>query len=464
MRRNVGSVALGAALLVWPGFLNGYPILFSDTGGLLLMGFGPSMGWDKPWVYGPLLAATSLGLTLWLPLAAQGLLLSYLLWITCPARHLLLCAILAVASAAPWITATLMPDLFTPIVVLGIAALTLEPARLGRSHRVAVMVITMVAIAAHLSHLILAAACIATAALLRRAVPWRPLASVAGALLFLLASNGIGHGRFGVSPYGSVFALARLVANGPARDYLAQSCPAAGYVLCRWQDRLTDDSDQFLWDPGGPFWADPTPLPTFAAQASQIVIGTIRAYPLRVARDALRNTIHELGRVTLGDTLTPAYLNESVRRALARFLPAEVPRYDGSLQAAGKLLAAAQTLIPLQLAALGAGALACALILIRSLRGPNEAADFAALILIAVAANAFSTGALSTPHDRYQVRIAWLVLLPPLLALPRWRLGIAQPFRVTDAVPAAAPASSAAPRHTAGSPTGTPSRGSSRTA
>ncbi len=33
--------------------------------------------------------------------------------------------------------------------------------------------------------------------------------------------------------------------------------------------------------------------------------------------------------------------------------------------------------------------------------------------------NAFATGALSGPHDRYQARIAWLVLLPPLFYVTR---------------------------------------------
>ena len=34
-------------------------------------------------------------------------------------------------------------------------------------------------------------------------------------------------------------------------------------------------------------------------------------------------------------------------------------------------------------------------------------------------ANAFATGALSKPHDRYQARVAWLLLLPPLLYAAR---------------------------------------------
>jgi hypothetical protein len=439
--RTALAISAGAALLLWPAALNGYPIVFSDTGGLLEMGFGPSMGWDKPWVYGPLLALLSLHATLWLPCAAQAALLSYTLWLTAfavttptPARHVLLCLILALGTSAPWVAATLMPDLFTPVVVLAIAGLSLGT--LARPHRIAAGVIAATAIAVHLSHLILAAACILAVALLRRTIPWRPLASLAAALAFLAASNGIGHGRFGISPYGSVFALARLIGDGPARDYLAGACPQAGYRLCAWRDQLTDDSDQFLWDPASPFWADPAPLPVFAAEASRIVAGTIAAYPLRVAEDAIRNGARQLGRVTLGDTLVPDYLAEAVRPRLARWLPADALSYDTSLQAAGELLPRAQPLIPLLYALLGLGGAGCALFLIRGLRRPTALAsdrlhsnqsgresagqryaDLAALILIALAANALATGALSTVHDRYQVRIAWLVLLPPTLAL-----------------------------------------------
>ena len=43
------------------------------------------------------------------------------------------------------------------------------------------------------------------------------------------------------------------------------------------------------------------------------------------------------------------------------------------------------------------------------------------MVLAALLANAFATGALSGPHDRYQARIAWLVLLPAsaLARLPK---------------------------------------------
>jgi len=36
-----------------------------------------------------------------------------------------------------------------------------------------------------------------------------------------------------------------------------------------------------------------------------------------------------------------------------------------------------------------------------------------------VLANAFATGALSKPHYRYQTRIAWLLVVPPMVLLRR---------------------------------------------
>lgn len=445
MGRAALAVLAGAGLLIWPAIVNRYPILFSDTGGLLEMGLLPSMGWDKPFVYGPLIAALSLHLTLWLSVIAQGALLSYILWATQlafaaarPMRHVALCAVLAAATAAPWFASTLMPDTLTPVAALGLAT---SLGALPRRHRIATAILTAVAIAAHLSHLVLAAAVIAALVAVRRAVPWRAVGSFAAALLFLLASNWVGHGRLAVSPYGSVFALARLIGDGPARDYLDRTCPQSGFGLCAWRDQLTSDSDQFLWDPQSPFWADPMPLPEFAAQAGQIVLGTVRAEPLRVLSDALRNGAHQLVRADLGDTLAPDYLADAVRPRIERWYPrSEVLRFERGRQAAGGLAAIAAPLLTLQRAALALGLIACATILVRGLRRPSRQADFACVVLIALAANALATGALSTVHDRYEARIAWLVVLPALLRFARRLRPPASPLAGPPAPATSAPA------------------------
>jgi hypothetical protein len=51
----------------------------------------------------------------------------------------------------------------------------------------------------------------------------------------------------------------------------------------------------------------------------------------------------------------------------------------------------------------------------------RDARALALLLLVCagVLANAFATGALSKPHYRYQTRIAWLLVIPPLILLRR---------------------------------------------
>ena len=414
-------------LLVWPALLNGYPIVFSDTGGLLEMGLEPSMGWDKPWIYGPFLAAASLGVTLWLPLILQGLATSWMLWLTQavtgsrkPGVHAALCAVLAVTSAAPWFASLLMPDLFTPLVVLCLFVLAFGYARLSRSELAGVMALGALAIAAHLSHLIVAAACLVVIVPLRWRLDggqvWRPATPLAGGLALLLLTNASGNGVLGVSPYGSVFALARLVGDGPGRAYLDTACPDPSLRLCAWQGRLSADSDEFLWHPYGPVWADSFGPIRYAPEAARLVPAIIAAYPVEVLRAAAANTLRQLARIQVGDALTPDHLDVAVLPRIELYFPkAEARRFEAALQPQGLLAGVATPFAALHAVFLVVGAVAGVGIALRQWRTNPALATLAVLSLVALLANAFATGALSGPHDRYQARIAWLVLLAPTL-------------------------------------------------
>ena len=423
------AVGCGALFLVWPVLRNGYPLVFSDTGPLLEMGMEPSIGWDKPWIYGPFLA---LGwrTTLWLPLAAQALLVSWVLWLTQAALggrrvrlHLALCAVLAVGSAAPWFTSLLMPDVFTPVAVLCLFTLAFGGERLSRVELVCAALVGSVAIAAHLAHLILAVGCIAALALIRWRPGWRsfwrlnwPTAvPLAAALAMLLLTNAVGNRTLGVSPYGSVFALARLVGDGPGRAYLDRVCPDPKLRLCAWQGRLSADSDEFLWHPQGPLWADGFGPTRFAPEAARLVPAIIAAYPLDTLRAAAANTLRQLVRVQVGDTLVPDYLDIAVLPRLRPYLPtAEIARYQAALQPRGLMRDAAAPFLVVHAVLLAAGAAGSVAVLLRCWRTRPALAGLTAVVLTALLANAFATGALSGPHDRYQARLAWLVLLAPL--------------------------------------------------
>ncbi len=419
----LSAIIAGAALLLWPAMVNRYPLLFSDTGAFLSQGLEWFMVWDKPWVYGPVLGWLSLRQTLWLPAIAQGLLLSWLLWRTAavfglarPLWHVALCAILATATAAPWFAGLLMADILAPITVLCLFLIGYGQPR-GRFWFVPVAAF---AIASHLAHLIVAAAVIAAMALLRPRAALRASTALVLALLMLLAGNVVGHGRWGISPYGSVFLLARLTADGPARDYLRKACPAAGYALCAWSDRLPGVSDAFMWSPQGPVWSRPGGPPALAEEASTINRAVILSDPLGVAGAMIGNTVGQLFLVSPDEVLRNLYLEETVGERLRRlFPPAEYARFAASRQHADALRAVAAPLQAPQAAVLALAALACLAIGLLTVRHDQRFGEFAILVLVAVLANAFATGALSGPHDRYQARIAWLLVLPPLLYAAR---------------------------------------------
>lgn len=431
-------------LLVWPAFLNRYPLLFSDTGAFLAQTVEPLMIWDKPWIYGPLLHLFHWERTLWAPLLAQGLVLSHLLWLTqrvlrgaaTPAAHLLLVASLAALTALPWVAALLMPDILAPVVVLALFLLGFAPpGRLSRGEALYLSLLAGLCIAAHLSHLPLALALLVLAALYAQAL--RPVLRVAAplllAVLLLLGTNAVGHGRASLSPYGATFLLARLIGDGPAARTIAARCPASGWYLCGWAWRLPEDSDVFLWHRDSPVNRDAQGRPRFlggmmlAEEARAIIGETLRREPFAVVRAGLGNAATQLLKAGIGDTLSRQALGEAVRPRLIQAFPAaELAAHDAAAQARDRLPALAAPFLWPHGPVLVLGALGL-LAAWRRLARPGTLPEaerrlrlaFVLALLVGVSGNALATGALSKPHHRYQARIAWLMPFGALLlALP----------------------------------------------
>lgn len=422
--RTLLTVAAGALMLAWPALLNGYPLVFSDTGAFLIQAALPTEVFDKPWAYAPLLLALDGRTSLWLPLAAQALVTSHLLWLTGKAlgrprawAHLLLCLLLAAGTAAPWVTSLLMPDVFAALTVLATFLLGWGTG-LRRVETAWVAVLGTIAVAVHLTHLIIAAVCLVPVLLLARR-RWLPVLPLAASLVWLVGLNTVLYGKPGLSPYGSVFMLARLVGDGPGADYLDHACPDAGYRLCDWAGRLPRDSDTFLWHPDGPIWGHGSGPTLVAPEASRIVAATIRAEPLAVARTMAANTARQLLRVRVGDALGPDYLADTVGLRLRQlFPPEEGTRFAVGLQARDRLRGAAAPWLVPHLPVLLAGAAATGLALIvAAWRRRRTAAGLVLVTLAGLLANAFATGALSGPHDRYGARLAWLLVAVPILLL-----------------------------------------------
>lgn len=425
------AILAGALLLAWPAFLNGYPLVFIDTVSYLAQTIVPEMPWDKAPAYGPFLHAFHWRMTLWGSLAAQVALLSWMLWLTqrgarggvTPAAHLLLCAAMVALTSLPWFAATLMPDVLSGVAALAVFLLGCARPRLSRIEAVAVLLVGVFAVAAHLSHLIIAAAVVALVVVLERRVgsALRAAAAPALAILVLLGANLAGHGRAVLSPNGAIFLLARLQADGPAAATLRERCPDAGWYLCAFADRLPMDSDEFLWDPASPVSRDADGHPRFMGsvalvpEAQAIIAATLADRPFAVLRAMAGNALAQLALPQVGDTLPDTHLALSARRMVRDgFPPRELAAFDAGLQMRGLLPEVAAPFLRPHLPVLIA---AVPLALLGLARGGREQRALVLAALVAIGANAAATGALSKPHHRYEARIIWLLPLAAMLAL-----------------------------------------------
>ena len=203
--------------------------------------------------------------TLWLVTAAQALLVAWLvrtLWrVAVPAappwHYLAAMALLAAGTTLPFFAGFAMPDIFAGIAVLATVLLALYWQALGNVQRWAVGAVLALALAVHMSHLLLGLTLLplALVALWRlgrlEAGRWG-LGALVGALaaawLFNAAYVRIDQMQTGELLRRQPFLTARILADGPGRDYLRRACATATpYVLCRFAAEPLDDSEVILW-------------------------------------------------------------------------------------------------------------------------------------------------------------------------------------------------------------------------
>ncbi|MBS7789010.1 hypothetical protein KTR66_03330 [Roseococcus sp. SDR] len=375
--------------------------------------------------------------SLWPVALGQGLLASWLVWLTqrslreapSPAAHLLVCLGLAALTSAPWFLGTVMPDALTALGPLCLFLLGFG--RLSRAEVWAVGLFGALAISGHMAHLPAALALVALTALLTRRLA--PVLRVAAppllAVLVLASANAAAFGRFAPSPHGAIFLLARLQDDGPALRLMRERCPEdPGWRLCAFLDRLPMDAEDFLWGI--------SPINSEAdgslrklgglravPEAREIVGATLAAYPREVALAMIGNALRQLTLFRVGDTLVPTSLFSTREVIEHGFPPEELARFDAGLQARGLLPDAAAPFLILHVPVVLLALLLAPWLLWRAARARDV--PRAALILfalVAIGANAAATGALSKPLNRYEARMIWL--LPAavgltLLARPR---------------------------------------------
>jgi len=438
---RVTILSAAAAFLVWPALWNGFPIVFADTGTYLSQAIHRYAGWDRPVFYSLFMLPLHATITVWPVIVAQALLTAWVVWRVCrvlvpgfsASAFLIGIAGLAALTWLPWIVSELMPDLFTPLLIMLLCLLAWVPDRLSQREQAVLAGIAAFMIASQQSSIPLAGILLTALAGLRWLTrPETPVlaASVLTAsrrwglimappvlaVLALCTVNLAAHGRFAIAPFGNVFLLSRVIYDGPGMAVLRRDCPlqlgpSQPWRLCPFLDSFPPNSDDFLWTPDSPL-ARAGGAKAVSQDAGAIIAAALIADPVGEARAALANALEQLTRFDSGDGLTP--WPAQVTPWITHDFPGpERGRYATARQQEGRLSVPPLLALAHRITAL-AGVIGCAMLLPFALRRRAPCAGFLLAVLLGVLANAAITGSLSAPHDRYGARMMWL---PPFIAV-----------------------------------------------
>ena len=387
--------------------------------------------------------------TLWLLAAVQSALAAWLIWllwrVSVPDAgwHGYLGVMLALAATTtlPFFTGFAMPDIFAALAVIMATLLLTSADRLGRNTRAAVALVLGYAYAVHTTHVLVGALMLALAwPLLRWQGIAKPVAvarmAVVGLALLLGVLVNSGYGGWVQYSSGEPlrrppFLIARLLADGPGRDYLRSACAhATPYTLCHFKNWALDNSDDILWEepPKGIFNTSSYKVRmALEDEEMRFVIGTLRYDFPGVLRAALLNWQRQAVRIAVTEPVQDPvyYLTDTYWR------DTNLPELIQAMGGCGRDGHGCKPwMTPKLLKVWHGGVVIAALLVLAGVsamrkRGTAVARDrrlpvIVVLVIAAVVANAAVCGILSGPFARYQSRLVWLVPLLALLVLADW--------------------------------------------
>jgi hypothetical protein len=442
-----GAVLLGALLLAWPAFLNGFPLLYPDSMTYLADGHVVARALFLHQLsnyYGVRSFFYSLGIlpfhwniSPWPIVVLQCLLVAWVIWLLVRsfqaraflshsiflrrivAPYLLLILFLSLLTSVSWYACFIMPDILGPLLYLCFYLLAFARDTLSRAERWGLYLIAVWGITAHASHLLLAAGLFVLLVLFaafERQPFWRrvrSLGELAAILVVAMAAQMALHGYLygkptlnGVRP---PYLMARIIADGPGRWYLEKNCPRLQWAVCNHISQFTDDPDTFLWAEDGAYESASDEEKTQIEQEEMpLVLATVRAYPQQQLSRSAANFWDQL----LHFGIYGFNENDWMHQQFDDVLPRAKASYLGSRQEHDALPLDLFTEIQWWTIVASLAAIAVLIPFLWRRHSPRLA-GLTLVVSATVVANACVTGVLSIVDDRYQCRVIWLV---PLLA------------------------------------------------
>lgn len=487
------AVLVGAVLLLVPAAINRAPFIFYDTTHYLEVGqsilapahlrfaifdrAAPAATPAAPAVATPPAAAMSTGpdqheslayiggrspyysvvlvllvgvIGLWGAVFVQALIGSYLGWRVVAlgggtqrlraARLLALLALLAIASTLPYFVGYVMPDIYAGYALVALALLMVPPALLPVPHRVALTAIAIFSVLAHATNLALAVMAVVFGAVVLRwsGLRWRATGArlkwagaalglgLLGAPLFALACLL----ALGDTPQSPPYLVARVLADGPGRVYLADVCGRTeAPAICAFKDKRLDNHNDILWSTEAERSvfqaADYATKRQLKREELRFVLGAVAHSPRLALDAAVHNAAAQLSTFAIAGEIG------ATKRSWETMLNAAIPSAGEQITDSRGFRGSYPFAVvdPVQIAGFVAGLAGLAVFLLRAenravwhhsgaddpdLMARRQLVGLVLALLAIFVLNAVMCGVLSGPTPRYQGRLTWLV---PALAL-----------------------------------------------
>ena len=452
--KTVAVVVAGAIMLSGVALFNHAPLVFADTSAYVTAAIQREIPGMFSVFYSLLILPLHQGSTLWPVVFVQGAIMAHLLWLVLrcvsegsvsKTETLLIIAGLCVFSSLPWITGEIMPDVFSPVLLLGLFLLGFCSRQLGRFERVYLVVLTTVAITTHFSHVPIALGLILLCLMVwpfaaHDAVPMRRAAMLVLipwllAVSCMLTVNWLDSREIGLARNSNVFLLAKWINDGPALSYLESACPAAGYTLCAYVNELHGlTQDDLKWEGDSPFQKIGT-FDQLEPEARRIVWSTLRTHTLEILQRSILDAGRQLFQFATGDGLSPYFAQMVADRAYPIFGPEVANSLLDSKQGQGQLPVGGFRQLHL-VAVILAVVFGAWTVVARRQWLPGKLVTLYAFVIAGVVWNATVTGGLSGPYDRYLARVIWLLCFAALIGyryVARGRAGSTmRPVRAGD--------------------------------
>jgi len=424
-------VLFGAIAFMIPALYNGYPIFTADIGTYIGSGFELKIPDDRPVFYGLFIRLSSLGISLWLTIFLQCLILAFVftrfvsVWIPgLPRAHKGLFLLFAsLCTIGGWYASQLMPDIFVAVMFLSVLVLL----KRGRAKREGALMLAICLLAAitHNSNyitltlfslLLLAASFVFRNAAHVRRKALALVGTSAAAWLILCSSNYVGTGKFTASNAAHVFLMGKLVESGVLKTYLDKACPVYGYAICPYKDSMPAAAWGFVWDEKSPLYktggwdANKTEYKRIQSD----ILSRPKYWPYLAFKSG-EATCRQLVQINIDGVFELGwirYLNGSPPfEAVARYFPHEL----GELTLAKENNNALDTKFMNSVYCACMVTLLLAACLILGICGRPQVRGLSMLLLSLLFLNAFTTATFANVLTRLNSRVIWL--LPVLCAM-----------------------------------------------